>query len=77
MSNTVTQSEQLGDFMKNIRLARGYKIEDICANIKIEIEQYIAIEENKVSNPDFEIIYWIFKCMEIEMDDFDWGEYFN
>ena len=77
LSNIVTQPELLGDFMKKIRLAHGCKIEDICENLKIEIEHYIAIEENKVFDPDFEIIYWVFKCMEVDMDEFDWGIYFQ
>ena len=63
--------------MKKIRLAHGCKIEDICANLKIEIEQYTAIEENKVFDPDFETVYWVFKCMGVELDAFDWGRYFN
>lgn len=77
LSNSVTQPELLGDFMKKIRLAHGCSIEDICATLKLEIEQYTAIEENKVFDPDFEIIYWVFKCMEVELDAFDWGKYFK
>lgn len=76
LSNSVTQPELLGDFMKKIRLEHGCNIEDICANLKIEIEYYTAIEENKVFDPDFEIIYWVFKCMEVELDAFEWERYF-
>lgn len=57
--------------MKNIRLVHGCKIEYICAILKIELEHYIAIEENKVFNPDFGIVCWIFLCMKVEIDESD------
>lgn len=58
LSNIITQPELLGDFMKKIRLAHGCKIEDICENLKIEIEHYIAIEENKVFDCNRQAVFY-------------------
>ncbi|MFF5996515.1 helix-turn-helix transcriptional regulator [Lysinibacillus sp. KU-BSD001] len=75
--STVTHPEKLGDFLKSIRLEQGLTIEEVCKEIPVDVDTYRDIEENKLFNPTFENVYYIFRQLGVELDMFNWKKYFQ
>ena len=75
--STVTHPKKLGDFLKSVRLKQGLTIEEVCKEIPLDVDTYSDIEENKLFNPTFENVYYIFQRLDIELEMFNWEKYFQ